>query len=120
VISRRTKAALAAAKARGQALGNPRLAEARAVAHAALKAGAAAHTDAVMPAIRDAQAAGAKTLRQIAAALNGRGMATARGGKWEARRWRTSSPSRIKARSASCCHDQGQTLRALRSLSPTV
>lgn len=30
------------------------------------------------------QAAGAKSLRQIAAALNGRGVATARGGKWEA------------------------------------
>ena len=27
---------------------------------------------------------GAKTLREIAAALNGRGIATARGGKWEA------------------------------------
>jgi hypothetical protein len=34
--------------------------------------------------IREAQAAGAKTLRAIAAALNGRGIATARGGKWEA------------------------------------
>ena len=79
VISHRTKAALAAAKARGQALGNPRLAEARAVAHAALKAEASAHADAVMPAIREAQAVGAKSLRQIAAALNGRGIATALG-----------------------------------------
>jgi hypothetical protein len=34
-----------------------------------------------MPAIREAQAAGAKSLRQIAAALNSRGIATARGGK---------------------------------------
>jgi DNA invertase Pin-like site-specific DNA recombinase len=65
VISQRTKAALAAAKARGQVLGNPRLADARAVAHAAVKAEASAHPDAVMPAIR------AKSLRQIAAALNG-------------------------------------------------
>jgi DNA invertase Pin-like site-specific DNA recombinase len=78
VISQRTKAALAAAKARGQVLGNPRLADARAVAHAAVKAEASAHADAVMPAIR------AKSLRQIAAALNSRGIATARGGKWEA------------------------------------
>jgi hypothetical protein len=37
-----------------------------------------------MPMIREAQAAGAKSLRQIAVVLNGRGIATARGGKWEA------------------------------------
>ena len=48
------------------------------------KAGADAHAAIVEPAIREAQAAGAKSLRQIAAALNGRGIATARGGKWEA------------------------------------
>jgi hypothetical protein len=40
VISQRTKAALAAAKGRGQSLGNPRLSEARAIANAAHKAGA--------------------------------------------------------------------------------
>jgi DNA invertase Pin-like site-specific DNA recombinase len=45
-------------------------------------AGADAFADSVAPAIREAQAAGAKTLRQIAAALNGRGIGTARGGKW--------------------------------------
>ena len=73
-----------AAKARGQALGNPRLAEARAIANAAHKAGADAHTAIVAPVIAEAQAAGAKSLRQIAAALNARGIATARGGKWEA------------------------------------
>jgi hypothetical protein len=71
VISQRTKAALAAAKAREQVLSNPRLADARAVAHAAVKAEASAHADAVMPSIRAAQAAGAKSLRQMAAALNG-------------------------------------------------
>ena len=84
LISQRTKAALAAAKARGQALGNPRLSEARAIANAAHKAEADAHAAIVAPAIHEAQAAGAKSLRQIAAALNGRGIATARGGKWEA------------------------------------
>ena len=47
-------------------------------------AGADAFGDSVATAIREAQAAGAKTLRQIAAALNGRGIGTARGGKWEA------------------------------------
>ena len=84
LISERTKAALAAAKARGQALGNPRLSEARAIANAAHKAEADAHAATVAPVIHEAQAAGAKSLRQIAAALNGRGIATARGGKWEA------------------------------------
>ena len=34
-----------------------------------------------LTAIREAQAAGAKTLHEIAAALNGRGIARARGGK---------------------------------------
>ena len=84
LISQRTKAALAAAKARGQALGNPRLSDARAVANARHKASADTFADTVAPAIRVAQAAGAKSLRQIAAALNGRGIATARGGQWEA------------------------------------
>jgi hypothetical protein len=74
-----------AGKARGQALGNPRLEEARAIANANHVAGADAFAETVAPAIRAAQAAGAKTLREIATALNGRGVATARGGKWEAK-----------------------------------
>jgi DNA invertase Pin-like site-specific DNA recombinase len=84
VISQRTKAALAAAKARGQALGNPRLAEARATVNAIRTAWADTFAATVAPVIAEAQAAGAKSLRQIAAALNSRGVATARGGKWEA------------------------------------
>ena len=84
LISERTRAALAAAKARGTQLGNPRLADARAVAHARLKGDAEAHARVVSPAIREAKAAGAKSLRSIAAALNARGVATARGGRWEA------------------------------------
>jgi len=47
--------------------------------------GADAFADSVAPAIHAAQAAGAKTLREIAAAFNGRGVATARGDKWEAK-----------------------------------
>ena len=77
--------ALAAAKARGQALGNPRLAEARTTANASRRAGADAFAEAVAPAIRAARAAGARSLREIAAALDGRGIPTARGGKWEAK-----------------------------------
>jgi hypothetical protein len=38
----------------------------------------------VLPIIREAQKAGATTLRQIAEALNARGVATARGGQWHA------------------------------------
>ncbi len=84
VISQRTKVALAAAKARGQVLGNPRLSEACAAVNADRVAGAEAHAAIVMPAIREAQAAGARSLRQIAAAMNDRGMAASRGGKWDA------------------------------------
>jgi DNA invertase Pin-like site-specific DNA recombinase len=84
LISERTKAALAAARARGVMLGNPRLTELSAAANARLKTEADAHALAVMPLIREAQAAGAGSLRQIAAALIARGVATARGGRWEA------------------------------------
>jgi hypothetical protein len=66
---------------------NPCLADARAIAHAALKGETDAQAAAVLLAIREAGAAGAKSLRQIAVALNSRGIATARGanGKWRRR-----------------------------------
>ena len=38
----------------------------------------------VLPIIREVQKAGARTLREIAEALNARGIATARGGRWYA------------------------------------
>jgi hypothetical protein len=38
----------------------------------------------VLPIIRQAQKAGARTLREIAKVLNARGTATARGGQWYA------------------------------------
>jgi hypothetical protein len=71
------------AKARGQALGNPRLDEARAIANPNHTAVADAFADSVAPAIRKAQAVGATSLRDIAA-LNGRGIATARSRNWDA------------------------------------
>ena len=83
LISARTKAALAAAKERGTVLGNPQIAAAQAKGTAQTKAAAEAFAAKVLPLIRSAQAEG-KSLRQIAAELNTRGVATARGGTWAA------------------------------------
>src|SRR5258706_2391684 len=84
-ISSRTKQALAAAKARGVTLGNPRLHVARKNAMGVVKAEADRYAANILPIIREAQKAGATTLRQIAEALNARGVATARGGRWHAK-----------------------------------
>jgi DNA invertase Pin-like site-specific DNA recombinase len=84
MISVRTRAALAAAKARGVTLGGPKLAEARKVAVAAIEAAADNHASNVLPLIREIKKAGATTLRAIADALNARGVSTARGGRWYA------------------------------------
>jgi DNA invertase Pin-like site-specific DNA recombinase len=84
LISTRTRQALSAAKARGVSLGNPRLHVARKSAVQAVKTEADRYAANVLPIIREAQKAGANTLRQIAEALNARGIATARGGQWYA------------------------------------
>jgi DNA invertase Pin-like site-specific DNA recombinase len=82
LISTRTRQALTAAKARGAALGNPKLHEARKKAVRAVKTEADRYAANVLPIIREAQKAGARTLRGIAEVLNARGIATARGGLW--------------------------------------
>ena len=84
LISTRTRQALSAAKARGVTLGNPRLHVARKSALEAVKSEADRYAANVLPIIREAQKAGARTLREIAEALNARGIATARGGQWYA------------------------------------
>jgi len=88
MISVRTKAALAAAKARGQRLGNPRNLkhhdEGRAKGCAVVRANAAERARDLLPTIEAAQSAGATSLRQLAVFLNGRGIPTARGGAWSA------------------------------------
>jgi DNA invertase Pin-like site-specific DNA recombinase len=84
LISTRTRQALAAAKARGVTLGNPRLHVARKTAVETVMASADKFAANVLPIIREAQKAGATTLRDIASALNARGVATARGGQWHA------------------------------------
>jgi DNA invertase Pin-like site-specific DNA recombinase len=82
LISARTKAALAAKKAQGVKLGNPRAAEAAVKAHAANRAAADQFAANVLPIVREIQASGLTTLRDIAGALNARGIRTARGGAW--------------------------------------
>jgi DNA invertase Pin-like site-specific DNA recombinase len=84
MISSRTKAALVAAKERGVKLGGPKLWAAREVAVAAIKNLADRHAANVLPIIHEIQRSGAKTLRDVANALNARGISTARGGRWHA------------------------------------
>jgi DNA invertase Pin-like site-specific DNA recombinase len=88
-ISKRTKAALAAAKARGTQLGGRRVsaerwAEIRLEARLARSAEAEKWAANLLPAIRSIQSEGAMSLRQIAAGLNERNIATPRGGEWSA------------------------------------
>ena len=84
MISARTKAALAAAKARGVTLGGAQLAKARRNAVASVKSMADQHAANVLPVIRELRRAGATSLHQIANALNARGITTPRGGRWYA------------------------------------
>jgi DNA invertase Pin-like site-specific DNA recombinase len=84
LIAGRTKAALAAAKARGVKLGNPNIEHARERAIAVIKGEAERAAGNVLPIINEVRRAGATSLRQIAEALNSRGISTPRGGVWHA------------------------------------
>lgn len=88
-ISRRTKEALAVAKARGTQLGNPngaaalrRAGKGGAALRATVAQNADLHAQDLAPVIADIRAMGHCSLRAIAAALNARGMLTRRGGGW--------------------------------------
>jgi DNA invertase Pin-like site-specific DNA recombinase len=81
-ISERTKAALAAAKARGTKLGTPDQAGAVARMGIALKAQTAQFAANVVPIIREIQRARYSSHNAIAAQLIARKVATARGGRW--------------------------------------
>lgn len=88
-ISARTVAALQAAKARGQRLGNPNGAEAlrragkgNAASHVARKAKADAFAVDLVDVLADVEQSGHTTLAAIASELNQRGIKTARGGVW--------------------------------------
>ncbi len=82
VISERTKAALAAAKARGKRLGTPDPVGAVKRMGKALKALTSQFAANVLPLIREVQAAGHTSHNAIAGQLNSRKVATARGGRW--------------------------------------
>ena len=80
LISARTKAALAAAKDRGQRLGRngaERLAP-------AYRAQAVERAQVLAPVMAEIKATGASSLREIAAGLNARGIQTAQGKPWSA------------------------------------
>jgi DNA invertase Pin-like site-specific DNA recombinase len=80
-ISKRTKEALAAAKARGTRLGNPRPDLAKATACASMRAAEFRAT--MRPLIRSLQAGGL-SLRSVAEVLNARAIATLNGRRWQA------------------------------------
>jgi DNA invertase Pin-like site-specific DNA recombinase len=93
LISARTKAALAAAKARGKKLGTPNLAalQATGAGRPGWTAGAEGnrvkanqHARDIMPVIEAIRTEGITSLEGIAGELNNRGIQTARGGNWYA------------------------------------
>ena len=100
LISQRTRAALAAAKARGTRLGNPLLRAgspklARAAA-AAKSAQARTRAADVLPDLEAARCAGARTLHELAEALTDRGVLTPAG----RRDWRPEQVRRVQAMGA--------------------
>lgn len=87
MISQRTKAALAAAKARGVKLGNPHGAtyikdHGNAEAVEQIKRDAQDRAEDLRDVVEDIQNCGTTSVRGIAAELTTRGIRTARGGKW--------------------------------------
>jgi DNA invertase Pin-like site-specific DNA recombinase len=105
-ISARTKAALAAAKARGIKLGNPNLRpgdrRCARIARQARSDRAAKHAADLLPYIAAARNAGCNSLGQIAKALTARGIATPAGG----RGWSPGQIARILARAAALSRSQ--------------
>ncbi|CAN5382485.1 recombinase family protein [soil metagenome] len=83
MISKRTKEALAAAKARGTKLGNPRPVAPSQHVRDLASAKDAAHRASVAPTILELEAQG-MSRNAIARELNNRDVPTARGGKWYA------------------------------------
>jgi DNA invertase Pin-like site-specific DNA recombinase len=83
LIGERTKAALAAKRAAGAILGNPRnLDHAGCLGRAALARAADEFASTLIPVVQAIRATGALTLASMAIELNRRGIRSARGGKW--------------------------------------
>src|SRR6187549_625139 len=83
LIAERTKAALAAKKAAGAKLGNPRnAAQAAEVGRTVQVTAADAFVAGLMPVIDGIRKTGVTTLEAITQALNQRGIRSARGGRW--------------------------------------
>ncbi len=82
MISKRTKAALAAAKARGVKLGNPNPLPASQKAAQVRMQHAAEFRARIRPLIHGLQERGYTTLYALAEELNARKVPTARGGRW--------------------------------------
>lgn len=88
-ISERTKAALTAAKARGQRLGNPngaaalrRAAKGNAASVSAIKAGADHFAEGLRGIVQEMKARGIVSVTKLATELNAEHIRTPRGGKW--------------------------------------
>lgn len=106
-ISARTKAALAAAKARGTVLGGDRGNLTDALRRRARKNSAKArqhqavkHASDLMPIIEQLRGEGATSLRQIAATLTEHGIPAPRGGEWQSRAGAARACSRWETRVA--------------------
>jgi DNA invertase Pin-like site-specific DNA recombinase len=85
LIAERTKAALAAKKAQGARLGNPRnIAAAGSHGRKASISGADQFAANLLPLVRAIQSTGAVTLEAISCALNERGVRPVRGTRWYA------------------------------------
>src|SRR5205085_12455022 len=83
LIAERTRSALAARKAQGGRLGNPHNAsDAAALGRKAQTENAALFAANTLPVVEAIRQTGVTDLRGIAAALNTRGIRTARGGRW--------------------------------------
>jgi len=76
------KEGLRKARERGNVGGNPHIRDVQPLALEIVSKDADAHARALAPVIQELQAAGHTTLIALAAALNARGIQTARGGKW--------------------------------------